>query len=81
MANVDKCVREAELAICENMTNHINNILAISDNERTKCFRNKNHNDIENILINFKTYIQEKLILINYQKITHQQQDLGKQML
>ena len=61
MANVDKCVREAELAICENMTSHINNILAISNNERTKCFRNKNHNDIENILINFKTYIQEKL--------------------
>lgn len=61
MANVDKCAREAELALCENLDEHINNIIDIEDKFKVKCFRNKTYKEIENILTLFKNYIMNTI--------------------
>ena len=64
MVNVDFCVREAELGLCDNYNLHSLKIANINDSERVKIFRNKNNKDIEYILYNcsntIKAYIIDK---------------------
>ena len=40
MVNVDFCVREAELGLCDNYNLHSLKIANINDSERVKIFRN-----------------------------------------
>jgi len=62
MANVDKCVRECEEAICNDLHKHADNISRIPSNEQLLIFRDKNTEKIEMILKNCKETLQNHII-------------------
>lgn len=62
MANVDYCVREAEVGLCGDFDRHSFAISNIDNTERVKVFRNKNANGISDILKNCSRTIKAYII-------------------
>lgn len=66
MANVDQCVRYSELAMCEDIDLYGERISQIPNANRVMVFRNKNKDEIVEILRNCKKTVQLDVAKIYY---------------
>ena len=67
MANVDKCVRECEAALCsDNIDKNVNAILSLPDNEKVRILRGKTKNEITDFLNNCKRFIKLQIAHSHY---------------
>lgn len=64
--NVDECVREAELSLCGDIVEHALNITKLENPIRVSSFRNKNADEIINILTNCRDTIKRYIIAKYY---------------
>ncbi len=76
MANVDKCVREAENGLCGNIEIHANNIFKLPTSNKVILFKNKNIPYIINCLSSYQEYIKETIINIFYKNINIDMKDI-----